>query len=363
MPADALWTLAMACNVYLTFFRKYDAQQLRALEWKYLIFCYGLPCIPAFAYFFVQSPARGKVYGSATVRLTVQIPLSSGCLHYSQLWCWVSADWDFLRVATFYGPIWVVISITFTVYLWAGKEIFARRRQLRNFANAASDAAFPVIQNPFISPFVSVRTTEIRVTSELADLAGKNGSNHSFALNESGRIISTQSFDPYSISIAAGPTTDMSSPRSSTLPRSSASMGFGADKDARRLKAAMEANKAAFSYCKCALLFFASLLITWVPSSVNRVYSLVHPDTQLFPLLLASAVVLPLQGFWNALIYIATSLPACKALFSQIVDYWAPERKIKSSSPYPPSITSKGSIGSTANSMKTFPYVGLREVS
>lgn len=67
MPADALWTLAMACNVYLTFFRKYNAQQLRALEWKYVIFCYGLPSLPAFTYVFVQTPARRKVYGSATV--------------------------------------------------------------------------------------------------------------------------------------------------------------------------------------------------------------------------------------------------------------------------------------------------------
>lgn len=67
MPADALWTLAMACNVYLTFFRKYNAEQLRALEWKYMIFCYGIPFLPAFSYFFVQSTARGKVYGSATV--------------------------------------------------------------------------------------------------------------------------------------------------------------------------------------------------------------------------------------------------------------------------------------------------------
>jgi hypothetical protein len=67
MPADALWTLAMACNVYLTFFRKYNAEQLRALEWKYMIFCYGIPFLPAFSYFFVQSAARGKVYGSATV--------------------------------------------------------------------------------------------------------------------------------------------------------------------------------------------------------------------------------------------------------------------------------------------------------
>lgn len=66
-PADALWALAMACNVYLTFFRKYDSDQLRRLEWKYCAFCYGLPFIPAFAYFFIHSRAQGKIYGSAIV--------------------------------------------------------------------------------------------------------------------------------------------------------------------------------------------------------------------------------------------------------------------------------------------------------
>ena len=67
MVADALWTFAMACNVYLTFFRKYDAEQLRMLEWKYILFCYGVPFIPAFIFFFVRSESRGKVYGSAVV--------------------------------------------------------------------------------------------------------------------------------------------------------------------------------------------------------------------------------------------------------------------------------------------------------
>ena len=32
---DALWNLAMAINVYMTLFRKYNATQLKALEWRY----------------------------------------------------------------------------------------------------------------------------------------------------------------------------------------------------------------------------------------------------------------------------------------------------------------------------------------
>lgn len=67
MPADALWIFSMACNVYLTFFHKYNSDQLRRLEWKYVLSCYGLPFIPSFAYFFVNTNERGRVYGAAIV--------------------------------------------------------------------------------------------------------------------------------------------------------------------------------------------------------------------------------------------------------------------------------------------------------
>lgn len=69
MPADALWAFAMACNVYLTFFHNYGAQQLRTLEWKYFLFCYGTPFVPAFVYFFIHTSSRGSVYGSAVVSI------------------------------------------------------------------------------------------------------------------------------------------------------------------------------------------------------------------------------------------------------------------------------------------------------
>jgi hypothetical protein len=75
-----------------------------------------------------------------------------------------------------------------------------------------------------------------------------------------------------------------------------------------------DANSAAINYFKCALLFFIALLVTWVPSTANRVVTLVHPDDAIFGLNYTSGLVLPLQGFWNAIIYIFASFPACKAL-------------------------------------------------
>lgn len=57
----------MAMNVYLTLFRKYNAQQLKALEWKYHLMCYGGPFVIAFALIFAETRERHKVYGDATV--------------------------------------------------------------------------------------------------------------------------------------------------------------------------------------------------------------------------------------------------------------------------------------------------------
>ena len=59
-----------------------------------------------------------------------------------------------------------------------------------------------------------------------------------------------------------------------------------------------------------------------VPSSVNRVYSLIHPDLISLPFTYASGVVLPLMGFWNSVIYITTSWRAVSMLFT---GFWTGE--------------------------------------
>lgn len=88
LAADALWTLAMAVNVYLTFYQRYDAQKLRNMEIYYFLTCYGAPFVVALTYVFISTPERGRMYGNAL------------------LWCWLSSGWDIWRIATFYGPVW-----------------------------------------------------------------------------------------------------------------------------------------------------------------------------------------------------------------------------------------------------------------
>lgn len=78
VPADAYWNLAMAFNVYLTLFKKYNAQQLKALEWRYHVLCYGTPLIVAFACIFVDTQERGKIYGPAVVSKSLPKPPEKG---------------------------------------------------------------------------------------------------------------------------------------------------------------------------------------------------------------------------------------------------------------------------------------------
>lgn len=90
MPADTFWTLAMATNVYLSFYRGYDMMSLRRMEIPYFVLCYGLPFIPALVFVFVPNSKGDKVYGDAI------------------LWCWISSEWATLRMALFYAPVWYV---------------------------------------------------------------------------------------------------------------------------------------------------------------------------------------------------------------------------------------------------------------
>jgi hypothetical protein len=91
IPADALLCLFMALNVYLTVFKKKTTKQLKCLEPYYIVFGYGIPLVPAIVLLFTKSEERGTAYGPAL------------------LWCWISDEWQFLRLAAFYGPVWYCI--------------------------------------------------------------------------------------------------------------------------------------------------------------------------------------------------------------------------------------------------------------
>jgi hypothetical protein len=182
-------------------------------------------------------------------------------------------------------------------------------------------------------PSSSSRTTEVRITSEVNPDATP------------GRAKPTESEETsepapprpsYQVTISSnsrlanhGPSTGaLGSPTPRDISNGPRAVSASRNLTTGRMKrrAAFEANNAAWSYAKIAILFSTAMLVTWIPSSANRVYSVIHRGEQSIPLEYLSAFVLPLQGFWNAVIYIVFSRAACKVLFE---DMFCPHRKAK----------------------------------
>ncbi|KAI1827862.1 G-protein coupled receptor [Xylaria intraflava] len=304
LPSDALWAFAMSLNVYLTFYAKFDAKKLRRMEKWYLLFCYGLPLPAALSFLFISTKAKGRIYGDAV------------------LWCWVSLPWDILQVATFYAPIWVIISATFFIYIRTGGEIFKKRRELHHMDYQYDFESFEMY---------ATKTTEISVTSEPAAQDPSKTRNNMFLGPESKDTSGPQPSPTRSITISSArdPSNPPLSPISPMSPMSPMPPTVEGPRHAARTKSKRKvkntgADSAAWAYTKCAILFFTALLVTWIPSSANRVYSLVHGGENSEALLILAAIVLPLQGFWNGIIYMVTSWAAVKLFFRELVHHTRP---------------------------------------
>ncbi|KAJ6010313.1 hypothetical protein N7451_001725 [Penicillium sp. IBT 35674x] len=243
-PADAFWCLCMALNIYLTCFRRYDIAMLRKLEWKYFLFSYGVPFVPAFIFLFIETESNGKVYGSAYI------------------WCWVAIEWRALYLAAYYVPVWIANILTIWVYFRTGYEILKSRKQLRGIV---FDENVPGQDSEGIRGSLAGQITSIEYSH--MDHARQN-------IEGSGERI------PYG--------------------------SHESDACSRSNLHATHPQTAVWPYAKRAILFFLSIIITWAPCTVNRLYSYAHPDNPSFVLNYLQSLFLPLQGFWNSCIYLST---------------------------------------------------------
>lgn len=76
------------------------------------------------------------------------------------------------------------------------------------------------------------------------------------------------------------------------------------------------------AYLRTSFFFAISILVPWTPSSINRVYSLVYPARTSYALNLAGAIVVPLQGLWNAIIFAAISWATRRDEFGELTRGW-----------------------------------------
>ncbi|KIL93667.1 hypothetical protein FAVG1_02227 [Fusarium avenaceum] len=305
MFADVFWALAMATNVYLTFYHRFDGVRLHKIEPLYIALCYGIPFIIAVTFLFVKSEDGARAYGNAN------------------LWCWLTVEWDAWQLAT-YGLIWLIIFIAFAIYVRAGITIYKWRNRLHGFSNSNElNTSTQVVQNPDLSGIA--KTTNITITT-----------------SESGSSDLGQPFSPttrpepvHSASIYTGlaqPVANSSEQRNATTQH--------LDRKRRN-----PSDEAAMAYAKCALLFFTAMLITWIPASANRLYVLIDGKASV-KLGYLSAFVLPLQGFWNALIYYYTSRAACRQIIASLR---TGRRRLEESDPNGSSFADRMNAGNVNN--------------
>lgn len=198
--------------------------------------------------------------------------------------------------------------VIFAIYTRVGREIYKKRRELRSvYQSTSTEVQIAQSQIPNTASYTGIsikepiqgtRTTEVHVTSNARseDAFSING-----AKDERKSLNAVTESDRYSVTISS--CTAKKAKEKALPPNQKSKVHLGMD-------------KVIIAYTKCAVLFAASLLITWGPSSVYRVYGLIYPTRVSYALNIASALVLPLQGFWNAVIYFVTSFAACRALFS-----------------------------------------------
>ncbi|KAJ5594728.1 G protein coupled receptor family protein [Penicillium hispanicum] len=271
LGVDCYWAFFMAVNVYLVFFRNYTVEQLRSLDVIYLILSFILSLVPSLAFVFISTSDRGHIYGNATI------------------WCWITPQWDFMRIIFLYGIVWVALLFAFIIYAMTAKLIWDKREHLDGYLN-------PLNESPFVNTM-----TEVKITHEERPIVQDAGPHGILDLGTDQ--------DLYAVQVEAHP--------QKLQPQSHMPDALRV-RSITRNAAEQAQNQEAWLYARVAFLFFLVLMITWIPTSVNRVYAIVDPAGMNFPLNYVAAFVFPLQAFWNTVIYVITSQAACRKLCARL---------------------------------------------
>lgn len=313
LGVDAYWAFCMAVNIYLVFYRGYNTRQLRGLDRKYFIACYGLALIPAIIYLFIETKERGKIYGGAVVsksfshranainRFDIAVVLGVDRVefpsHCSPL-CFHVVSIIILHRRQVSNLPRVAVLIAIVIYIMAGRDVWKKRDALDGFLN-------PFNEDPFTSV---IMTTEVTITTE-----DRRPSIPNFKERDIGEAHAENGYDAYSVNIELG------QPKAPELsPRPSRPAIFNLPSVTRAVALSQE-NVESFLYARVAFLFFIALLVTWVPSSVNRAYALAHPRHLNYGLNFTSAFVFSIQGLLNCMVYMATSRTACRRLWAKML--------------------------------------------
>ena len=189
------------------------------------------------------------------------------------------------------------------IYCLAFRKVWHNRHKLSGLFNPFNE-----------DPFAGQITTEIEIVRESVHIqppavpAAQHYTNPTSRISGDEEDVEQVGFNPYTVKIQVGPQ------EKNSLQRHSRSERFRLGSLTRNA-ALNETNPDAWLYARVAFLFFCALLISWIPASINRLYSLAKPDRAVYGLNFFAIVVLPLQGFWNFCVYVITSQTAVRNLF------------------------------------------------
>ncbi|KAH7117322.1 hypothetical protein EDB81DRAFT_915983 [Dactylonectria macrodidyma] len=281
MQSDAWWSFGMSFNTFLVVSGRTDPDTFN--KWMYSLICFGGPFITGFTLFFIYDPVRGPVYGATLV------------------WCWIREDWASIRLFTSYIFVWICIIGSLILNTIVGYRIFYIRNQIRSFSNSLSLSA---IDNQL--PLTNTRSNT-------------QGSEHPIINTQDSTTHAPTSDTTKPMSIVVGstlrtPDTSLRSPKSR---HSLAVTSHSGSDNVPKTPRIANATKGVISrfrlqdpvkraYLRTTFMFTISVLVTWVPASINRIRSLTG-GTVPFSNQVVMAAVMPLQGLWNAAIFFATS--------------------------------------------------------
>ncbi|OAX83545.1 hypothetical protein ACJ72_02090 [Emergomyces africanus] len=375
LPTNAFWTFCMTLNVYLTLTHRYRPSDLKRLEWRYFLICYLIPFVPALAFLFVQTKANGPVYGNAVLWCWIRPEWKAFrfAFFFGPIWLLIIMTISILL----YEGIEILLQQRRTkkLSIETMNDPPDTSHRCRRRDSTAGTPGIPPSRNKTTAggqdnehadrataeypsssrdtPFGERATrgreaTPSKKGQSFGEPSNRTPGSPTVKLEQSmTRSSSTSRPAPMSSTMVAtqdassantqhqgtpvpNSTTDVEAPSSDPDEPENGTSMRRAQRTNRGIlleniqpsnlltqnRRSLRTSNAAYLYMKRVTLFFLSLLLTWTPSTINRLHRVSSPEKPIFALAIAASSALSLQGFWNLMVYVSTSLNAVKAQYA-----------------------------------------------
>ncbi|KAM5349774.1 hypothetical protein ACJ41O_006279 [Fusarium nematophilum] len=282
MQSDAWWSFGMSFNTFRVVSGRTNPNSFN--KSLYSLVCFGGPFATAFPLFFISTPSRGPVYGETFV------------------WCWIRDEWADIRVFTSYIFVWACIIASVVLNSIVGYRIFRTRNEIRNFSNSHSQQSGgdeqlsgPPTRPKLRGSAYPIVVTEVSITHAPASMMAKPSPTFTNSTMRSSGTSAHEQMNRYS-SIITSPNAGEQVPK---IPRIL--------KATKRVVAKFRLqDPVKRAYLRTTFLFTLSVLVSWIPASINRIHSMQGSQVP-YPYQVTMVAVMPLQGLWNAIIFFVTS--------------------------------------------------------